>query len=434
MSPTAEQPYTYEEAPKWPLFGLLIWFILLGFTDRGGGDDVSSIEGRISMPDMYFALLGPILCYLAWKRGGITLPRFGVAAVAFLGWAAIFTPFSTNVWQSFFEILVHCFAFFGFLATFAYLRTCNWDYRLRAGEAWLWGTGVIAFLGVFDFFLFSLGKGSIFPDNNRGAVIGTFRNTGQAGAFYMVASTLAVPFYRIMRPKFKFLGAICVILILLAGILTVKRSTLFGLGFGLVLLPFFEPTRAGTFRTITLGVLIAAVGSFLAVTLMSVNPDIFARFGFKFSAYINQRSEEFVMENIRVINEALDARPLTGVGLGGVWGVFGKHEVHSGYLGILTNLGYGGFLVYCWFLIEYLQALIKPISTHPQARIFGRIMIPLVLGMMLSWSYNYHFRKREFWATTAVAFSILAPLTAPHGMRLRKADAPQHGITATSPQ
>lgn len=429
-TPTEKQ---FEPAPKWPLYALLVWFVLLGFTDRGGGTDASSVEGRIALPDVFFVFLGPVLTWLAIKRGGFTIPRMGLAALAFIGWAFLFTPFSTNQYQSFFEDLVHGFAFFGFAATFAYLRTTDWEYRIKAGEYWLWGTAFIALLGVADFFLWALKGMTLFPGNNRGAVIGTFRNTGQAGAYYMMATTLAIPFYRIMSDKRKLLGAIAVFLIVAAGVLTVKRSTLAGIGVGLLLLPFFEPTMASFRRTMTVAGVFVGVAALVTLTALAAKPDIFGHFAFKFSAYSAEKGEEFAMENVRVIQEAIDQSPVFGVGLGGVWGVFGEHEVHSGYLGILTNMGFGGFFVYCWFLLEYTLAMFRPLNSHPQAKLFARIMLPIVIGMMVSWGYNYHFRKREFWANTAIQFVLLAPLTAlaPRGS---KESQPAYGISPATSQ
>jgi len=135
-------------------------------------------------------------------------------------------------------------------------------------------------------------------------------------------------------------------------------------------------------------------------------------------------SEGFIVENMRAAFLAFDSRPLLGVGLGNVAGVFTqKYEVHSTYLKVLACAGVLGVLAYCWFVWNLIQTL-RSRSKDVYSRYLS-YLLPMVLGLSVSWAYTYHLRKREFWILVSiVSIAVVLRKRSQRDSRGPKAKAP----------
>jgi O-antigen ligase len=126
------------------------------------------------------------------------------------------------------------------------------------------------------------------------------------------------------------------------------------------------------------------------------------------------RATDFTGENVDATTRAVVEHPLTGVGLGGVAGVYtAKYEIHSTYLSVAASGGLLGILAYAWFVYVLFRSCTRPRNADPRARVFARATLPLMLGLMLAYAYTYHLRKREFWVAAALAAAVMAPVAAP---------------------
>lgn len=415
MSATMTAPAGAVDAghklPKFLKFALFLWFVLIGITmtqPEGGGGGIAS---RLAPGDVWLLFTGlPLGLVFAWRREGLMLPRAAVVMMALLAWFAVGIPTSLNAFATLFEWVVNVYAFTGFIVVYSIMRSLSQEERLDLMRLAVIGATIIAVLGLYDFMAAISGLPRI-SEKSGGAVTGTFRNTGQAGHFFMAASALALPYAMAESGRRRILAWALLSIIVLTCLLTIKRASIIGLLAGFSFFVLFAPSIGDFFRRLGGIGLAAAAVYFLGSNLLSVDEGLAWRIDSKVTGNAAaSRISDFAEENQRVIFEALDINPITGVGLGGVYKELGDHEVHSGYFGILVTSGIIGLFLFGLFIVDICTMLLKPGSPHPLAKPFGRIYIAMFLGMAVSWIYTYPVRKREFWAFTAVAVGFLAPL------------------------
>jgi O-antigen ligase len=135
---------------------------------------------------------------------------------------------------------------------------------------------------------------------------------------------------------------------------------------------------------------------------------------------------DFARENIEAGLRAFTTHPLVGAGVGGIAGVYSeRYEVHSTYLGVPAQTGIVGTLAYLWFMIVFLRSCTRTRNDDGRAWLMGRLYLPLLLGLCVSFGYTYHLRKREFWITAAIASAVMAPAAAGRG---EGAPGPRRGV------
>ena len=113
----------------------------------------------------------------------------------------------------------------------------------------------------------------------------------------------------------------------------------------------------------------------------------------------NLAEEGFIADNFKIAIEVFLEKPLTGGGLGGVGGGnYGHHEIHSTYLKIVGECGIFGIIGYCAFMFLFLKVFFfKSSKKLNPYKNYLTLMFPFILGCLVSWSYTYHMRKREFY-------------------------------------
>ena len=382
-----------------PAVLIFLSVLLAGVTKTIGASGVG-ISGRLTYGDIYFAI---VLCmlslYMLKKDSRILFPESMKAFIPllFVYFLSSVTAFSLNA--ALIELLVHMFIFaFSLSLCQMYRFYNNIDFVEVALGATIYAVASLAVYGLVILF--------VFPEYNvvQGGLAGSFRNTGQAGSYFGVFSAIAVAAIFSGVVKKSVLNWIAVALIIIALIFTGKRASLIGFlfGGGLLLLQLIFHAKKPKMKVIALWCLLGAAmmgGIAFVVLLWGVdNVDgLLWRLEAKFTAEgLTKFYSEFWSENISAAIEAFNSRPIMGVGLGNVVGHFHDFEIHSTYLAVAATSGLVGLLAVAFFFFR-LTAYISVKNIDNQYQLFLYYFMPFWMGLIISWSYTYSLRKREFW-------------------------------------
>lgn len=310
-----------------------------------------------------------------------------------------------------FELLIITFNFLGSLALVNVLLSLPEIWLRRFFAGYVLTLGILALICLIDFLIMP----GLISSRALGGLQGPFRNTGQSGSFFGVhfalACSLIVGGIVPRRPLFIF-ATVCV---LFALIFTLKRSSNLALIIGVIVF-VFTLLFSRSVSDKKYGLIFSGIG-LVAVTVciwlfewaLEVVPRMKNRWDRKFSSdTIESFSNGFFADNVASAFDAFDDKPLFGVGLDNVRGVYQYHEIHSTYLGILAYGGLLGVLAYILFmgtLFRSMYSEAKYKRFNPWAA-FLYMLLPLLVGLMVGWAYTIHIRKREFWLL--VVFVIVA--------------------------
>ncbi len=276
----------------------------------------------------------------------------------------------------------------------------------RLCQIYVLAIGIVSLLNLMDFVIWP----TLLESNALGGLSGSFRNTGQAGSFFSihVAICVALLLSKIVPRKTIFLAATVLAAIALA--CTLKRSASLGFLVGMILIVIRmilansnEERKLG-FRFIGIGIIFSTFLSFGFIWALENIPGMAWRVQYKFSTDAFQNvASGFLTENLHATAAALSDRPLFGVGLENVRLVYFTNEIHSTYLGLIAYGGVVGFSAYIFFLINLLLVIWNGsrLKLQNQFSAFLFYFLPLFLGLIVSWGYTYHLRKREFWILMA---------------------------------
>lgn len=400
---------------------LIAYFFLAGVTWVESAEEIGgSVLGRLSVADLLMVPLIPLACLVAG--------RVRVTGVAWAGMALVlaFMPgmlLTDPTFPKLLELAVHVFLIAGYIALCGYLTELPADERIAMLRWFVRMGGALALVGLWDLLAPLAGLPGIAPSLGlyegfaaqggeiTGAVTGTFRNTGQAGAYFGVVLACAVALCA-ASDDWKKLEAFCLVAVLaIAIVLTVKRAAVAGAAVGVVLLSF----RSGM-RGIAKGLIAAtAIVAFLLplVGWLDQQSQAFSgRVQWKVVSLLEADGvhSRFLEGNVQQTARAVVDSPVFGKGAWGAW--IEGHEIHSTPLrvladgGLLAAVAYGMFLVCLWRSCCYVQ------SDDPLAQRFAWVLAPMLIGLVVSWTYTYHLRKREFWIMAALAAAIAAPVRA----------------------
>jgi O-antigen ligase len=403
---------------KWLLF---VYFCLSGVTWVAGKAG-AGISGRVALPDVTMLVL--ILVLLLRNGGSLYLPRLvlagGVLMLAFGPGILV----SQDPSSSLVEWMVHVFGLLGFFVIYNFAARGNLDQRLDVLTLWVRGGVVLAFIGFYDLAAATIGLPGLAASlgqapTAQGGLVGTFRNTGQAGTFFVTVLTTAIPLYRVSTGRRRQEMVIWSAVLVLATVLTVKRSALVALVLGMFLLLLSERSWRGRMRTLAVSGAAVAIVVPAFLWLQAASPQFRWRLESKITSSVAaDRLTTFADQNVEATLNAFMERPITGVGAGGVAGIYtAKYEIHSTYLSVLTSAGVLGALAYVWFMVVLFRSCTRPRNGDPRARAFARATFPLMLALMAMYAYTYHLRKREFWVVSALSAAVMAPVAAASGGR-----------------
>lgn len=388
---------------------LLTHFLLSGVYWVASSDK-SSVLGRIGSAEIWLAAL--LLFVLIEGRGRLSVPRSTFHIGAFLLVCLLSAALQINE-RSLLDLAIASAGPISYLAIFHLGR--------RIAEAdpykpiWLWtlATGILAIIGILDFICYSLfGIGLPRPQQFEAqeyGLTGTFRNTGQAGAYFSVGVLVGLPYALVENGRRGTAARTLVGVTALALLLTAKRAGWVGAAVGVVI-AILQAVRKGIVQRgalLLLGVIGAGAATY-SWTLQNFD-HLRTRTERKIGAadqILDERS--FWRSNIRDAVQIFAEHPVLGIGLGGASEATSTgHEIHSTYFAVIAELGLIGFLAYMGMMISLWRATL-PSPSSPEWTRWRSLVSSAWIGMLVMFVYVYHLRKREFWVAAAVMAVVAA--------------------------
>lgn len=390
---------------------LFLYFFSAGIT-WVEGEVGSGISGRVTLAD----IIGVFLILLAFfqvinkSNKKLFMPSEYKWYFPVLFFLFVSMMFSAKPLVGLFEILVHLYIFFISLSLVNIFKNNEseelFQYLLLII---LYSGGALAAIGLLQFFVFP----SLFLGVD-GGLSGTFRNTGQAGAFFSTYLAILIPGFLSGLIKSKIRNYLILTMILMALLFTFKRAAQIGFIIGAILL-VFKLLRSSSVRDKKIGayvIIVTAIVIPLGLLLFYWGVENISGMSWRVSKKLSSNSvqnftEGFFADNIYSAWIAFFDKPLIGVGPANVAGVYTlKYEIHSTYMKILATTGIIGSILYIVFMLVFLIKLIKTRPVNDYGR-YLNYFLPFYFGLIVSWSYTYHLRKREFWILFAIiSFSI----------------------------
>ena len=393
---------------------LFIYFLASGIT-WVGGEVGQGISGRLALPEIVLLI---IIGVVLLRPTRIRVSRLGRATLLMFVAFSIGVPGSGNIRGSLVEWLIHAFLVVGFIALYTLIVNMPLEQRLDVAHLWVRACGLLALVALYEFVGLLVGFPSLLvavgqPPVITSGLVGTFRNTGQAGAYFSTGLAMAIALHHVSTGPRRTEVLLSMLAMGVSLAFTVKRSAIIGTVAGVVLLLLMDGTLQTRVRNVALA-LIGAAAVTPAVQWMLLNsPGYRNRISYKLGEGGAATFENFARNNSRAALAAFIDNPLFGAGLGGVLGVYDEtFEVHSTYLGVPATTGVVGSLAYIAFMVAFFRACTRPRNDDPRTRAMGRLLLPLLIGLAISFAYTYHLRKREFWITAAIASAIMAPAAA----------------------
>lgn len=382
---------------------ILSLFIILSFFTRTLAATSSGALGRITLAD-FFGVLA-LITFLAYNTK-FKVPVLSVGNFIFVLLVVPGIMASLAPQKTFLEVII---LFFLFLMALLLFNIFNSKKGLDELIFLFSLSGLIASVtGIWDTLAMFTSLPQIFPSRASGEALSGFRNAGQAGAYMLVVLTMLIPLrgsslFNTLTSRTKRVVKISLIFSTIFLILTGKIAAYIGVGFGLF---FYLILRRKFIMLLPLSMVLGLV-VFLMPYVETVAPMLYNRLNSKIQTRIvdnvsgenNLAEEGFIADNFRIAIEVFLEKPLTGGGLGGVGGGnYGHHEIHSTYLKIIGECGIFGIIGYSIFMILFLRVFYYKSSKklNPYKN-YLTLMFPFVLGCLVSWSYTYHMRKREFY-------------------------------------
>lgn len=392
------------------LLGLfvLLSFVTQTFAERG----THPIFSRLTFPDLFGAMalvIGFIIILRGYKTANT---HTKIYTSAFFLIFCFFLPvlFSKSPFSTFIECLILLFLVLLSIVLFEVFKD---DFLETFIPKIIYISIIASFVGVYDYFAGITGLPRLFPSRASGEVLSGFKNAGQAGAYFLVIIAILHPLrysklYEKLTAKNKSLLKISLICAVIFLGLTAKIAAYIGLLVGFIGYAIIKRSK----RSLVSIIVVSIVVGTLYINLEHIAPLVYRRITYKYETRIEGNLEAGVEDNfiMRNINDAVAAfkdRPLIGSGIGAFNPYYSDHEVHSTYFKMVGETGLLGMIGYAIFLYSFLD-LFKTASfkkENPFAD-FLRLGFPFILGCLVSWSYTYHLRKREFWLLVTLLIII----------------------------
>jgi hypothetical protein len=268
-------------------------------------------------------------------------------------------------------------------------------------------------IGLYDSFIAPYGLPRIFPTRARGEALSGFRNAGQAGAYMFTSVVVLFTFlnsrlFSNCTQRQKTIIRISLFFSILFFITTGKVAAYIGFSVGFVMYLIYKRN----FKALIGSAVFVIITTVLILNIERIAPEIYNRLFRKVTTRVLEPLEgkednigtHFIKSNFGGAVEAFSDNPLTASGIGGFLNRYGRHEVHSTYLKIIGETGLLGCLGYVLFMFYFLKIFFvssRQATNNPYSQ-FIKEMSPFIIGMIVSWAYTYHLRKREFWILYAM--------------------------------
>ena len=392
---------------------LLILFVFLSFITKsiGGIESSNPILARVTFSDIFGALA--LLFGIQYLFKGLIeankITKLFTIALWFIILLFLLLPFSLNLQSTLIEILILLFLILVSILIFYLFK----DELSETIFPLIINTTIIAaLLGFYDLAASTVGLPRLFDARNEGEVISGFRNAGQAGAYFLVFLSLLIPLnYSSLKSslslRYQKRLTLSIIISIIFLFSTGKIAAYIGLIIGLFL--FFLQQRK--FKFLFYGIIMTIVLYVGFLNLEKIAPNFNKRINYKIESRIIQQYEgtstnNFFESNYNAAIQAFVDSPFTGSGLGGFTEKYGRYEVHSTYLKMLGEGGLFVTIAYILFMIYFIKLFVFSNKTKNPFSNYLYLMIPFIIGCLVSWSYTYHLRKREFWILVAVVVIV----------------------------
>lgn len=391
---------------------LVGYFLMSGITWTGGGE--SGLAGRITVADVIMLML--VSMYPVIGSGKYFLSKFFCGSFALIAYWTASSMWSAQPESSLVEVAGHVFAFAGGSVILFYLLSMDYEDRVSMAVWWMRTSSVLALVGMsqmlyditgFGINVYQLSGAQAYVDASMSAgLVGTFRNTGQSGAYFLVAASLALALYWTGVGSSRKERLFHAVILSVAVVLSIKRAAIIGLIVGIACYGAMSGSRV---LARTVGVVVVSVA--LLTAAISSLTEASEAFKYRAQKLSTDRIESFYSsffeENIKGAVAAFDASPVLGAGLGGVKGIYTEeYEIHSTYFNVAASGGVLGLIIYMTVMILFILDVRSGRGVISNR--LGRMMTPMLVGLLTSWGYTYHFRKREFWILAAIVISLTA--------------------------
>lgn len=386
---------------------LFIYFGLSGYTQVGNAIAGQGITGRLIKADIFMFFLG-VLGVGSIRR--IYFPIEYASFLLFIILSGLSGMFSYLPRQATIELLVHIWAWFGSLIVFNILAKVPEEGPPLALHLLLYSTTILAVLGFLHLFFFP----GMFPVPTHGGVVGTFRNAGQSGSFMGIVLAVVIPGMLCGMVKPTRLHNLMVAILILSLLSATKRAAMIGLGIGYIGLLLLLISYGGAkYKKIALQLLLLSL-ALTPIIYFGVDwgKENIEKMSYRLQHKLGEGSfdrfaNSFFSENIGSSFTAFYDKPLTGVGMGNIAGIYTpKYEIHSTYFKIIATGGIVGIVCYMIFMGTWLKSILSNIGTQSREALYLLYFSPFMAGLLVTWIYTYHLRKREFWIVFAIVVLI----------------------------
>lgn len=272
---------------------------------------------------------------------------------------------------------------------------------------------ITSVIGLYDVIAINLDLPTIFNTAKKTHGISGFRNLGQAANFNFTYLSILIPlkyagFFNSYSPLKKVLLNSTLLISMLFLFSTGRISIIIAFIIGILFFVVYTRKRIITQHFSVL--LVLFIGFLLAIYKWT--PQLYTTLVYRIQSRVTNRvantpEADFIVENFKNSIQAFKDNIFFGTGLGGFVTHYSKDEIHGTYLKILGETGLIGVVGYISFMGYFTYIIFK--EAFLEKNKFFSYFIPFYFASLISWSYNYHLRKKEFWLLLAF-FMILYTL------------------------
>jgi hypothetical protein len=367
-------------------------------------DSPNLIISRMTISDV-FGLLAIVLFFVIRtieKSWGDKIPRVYIMAVGVVSCVALSFFTSLSPKSTVFEVLILCYLVLISYVVFEVLKS-EIDMFIMA----LVSASLLAFsIGLYDLFASNNNWHTVFPNVDKAHGGSTFRYFGQAANYSFTMLTILIPLkysdftnhYSLLKKNSMNTTIVLGVLLLFStGRVSIILSFLIAVGL------FVAYTRKVKIIKDLSYMLVIFIG-FISMGIYTI-PNLISHVIRRFEQRITHRvsgtdQADFIITNFKNTFRSFFDNPLFGSGLGGFVNRYSVFEIHGTYLKMIGETGLVGLIGYLLFIITFVKMCIKSKTS------FFYLFLPFLFASLVSWGYNYHLRKKEFW----ILFSFLAIL------------------------
>lgn len=262
-------------------------------------------------------------------------------------------------------------------------------------------TFIMSFVGVYDLMAANNELPTFFKETSKRHGMSGFRYFAQAGNYCFTVLSILIPLKysecSINKKTNKNLLNLAIGITLLFMLTTGAISIIISFIIAYVLFFIWNLSDKKIIKDTLYGVLIMFVFVMSSFFLMN---SFYKNLIFRIKSRVTERQSgtaeaSFIIENMKCTFVSFLDNIYLGTGLGGFVNNYSVFEIHGTYFKVIGETGIIGVLGYLCFMIVLIKLIVV---NYKRCKLF----IPFLIANLISWSYNYHLRKKEFWILFAV--------------------------------